>query len=196
MPTSGSKKVDMYRDFPWRLMMVRCFLEGYDPREMISHLKLSCDAGKFVPLDNRYLQQLDAEELARSDEIEVNHNVLRATGGVIRGLLQVETHFDFKPSISTQFTDFVYTLMFSGNVTLETQTPVGGSAGTRRLWGRERGHSLHGTTPVFFGDPMKPETWFDATKYGKIDLDLYVPSAGGYAGVSSVVLEQTRPNGQ
>ena len=193
MPTSGSHKTEMYTDYPWRLMMLRCFLEGYDPREMIERLTLNCDAGKFKPLDERYLQQIDADELALSGWIEFTHNIYRATGGVIRGLCQVETQFEFKPNTSTQFTDFVHTLNFSGNVTLETQNPAGTSAGTRKYWGQEKGHALHATCPVFFGNPDKPETWFDAPKYQRIDLTLH---AGGSAGVSSVVLEQVRPNGQ
>ena len=196
MVTSGSKKIEMWTDYPWRLMMLRCYLEGYDPREMIERLTLNCDAGKFKPLDERYLQQLDAEEFARSGWVELTHNIYRATGGVIRGLCQVETQFEFKPNISTQFTDFVHTLNFSGNVTLEIQAGAGGSAGTRLYWGQEKGHSLHGTVPVFFGDPMRPETWFNAKEFEGIDLFLYVPAAGGYAGVSSVVLEQVRPNGE
>ena len=196
MPTTGSHRSEMYTDAPWRLMMIRCFLEGYDPREMIQYLTLNCDLSKFKPLDNRYLQQLDAEEFSRSGWVELTHNIFRATGGVVRGLCQVETQYQFKPNISTQFTDFVHTLNFSGNVTLETQIAGGGGAGTRQFWGQEKGHALHGTTPVFFGDPMRPETWFDATKYGKIDLYTYAPSAGGAAGVSSVTLEQPRQNGE
>lgn len=193
MPASGNHPTEMYTDFPWRLMMLRSFLEGYDPLECIDYLKLNCDAGKFIPIDNRYWRQLDAEELARSGEIRVLHPILRASGGVIRGLLQMETHYRFWPSISTSFTDFVHTLEFSGNVTLETQKPAGGAPVSNRFWGEEMGHSLHGTLPLFFGNPDKPETWFDATKYGRIDLTLH---AGGNAGVSSVVLEQVRPNGQ
>ncbi len=193
MPTSGTKSVEMYTDFPWRLMMLRSFIEGYDPLECIDYIKLNCDSGKFIPLDNRYLRQLDAEEFCRSGLLDIQHDVYRATGGVIRGLLQMETYWHLRPNTSTQFTDFVYSLMFSGNVTIETQTPVGGSAGTRIYRAREVGHSLHGTVPIFFGQPDRPDTWFDATKYGRIDLSLH---SGGTAGVSSVVLEQERPNGQ
>ena len=193
MPTSGTHKTEMYTDYAWRLLLLRSYLEGYDPRECIDYLKLNCDSSKFIPLDNRYLQQLDAEELSRSGEGVITHNIYRATGGVVRGLFQVETQFEFKPNTSTQFTDFVHTLNFSGNVTLETQAAGGGSAGTRRYWGTEKGHALHGTHGLFFGDPEKPDTWFDATKYGIIDLHLH---AGGNAGVSSVVLEQVRPNGE
>lgn len=193
MPTSGSHATEMYTDFPWRLLMLRSFLESYDPRECIDYLTLNCDAGKFKPLDNRYLQQLDAEELARSGEIRILHPIKRDTGGVVRGLLQVETHYRFWPSVSTSFTDFVHTLEFSGSVTLETQKPAGGAPVSNRFWGEEIGHSLHGTTPILFGNPDRPEQWFDATKYGRIDLTLH---SGGSAGVSSVVLEQVRPNGQ
>ncbi len=41
----------------------------------------------------------------------------------------------------------------------------------------------------------KPDQWFNAKEFKGIDLFLYAPATGA-AGVSSVVLEQVRPNGE
>lgn len=189
--TSGAEeRKELPMDYPYRMLMTRHYSEGYDPCEITSDLKLTCDTDKFIAF-NRKVKQLDAEALARWGEYVITHNIFRATGGVIRGLGQVETQFEFKPNTSTQFTDFVHTLNFSGNVTLETQVAGGGSAGSRFYWGTERGHSLHATLPLPFGLMEKPETWFDPALYKKIEL---IFTSGGTAGSCSVVAEQVRPN--
>ena len=188
---SGEKRIDMPVDFPYRMVMLRAYLEGYDPRELITDAKLTADTDAFIAF-NRKVQQLDAVEFARTGWVELTHNIFRATGGVVRGLCQVETQFEFKPNVSTQFTVFVHTLNFSGNVTLETQTPAGASAGTRQYWGQEKGHALHGTCPFRFGLPDDPTTWFDPKTYKKLELILTQATVNG---VCSVVAEQERPIG-
>ena len=177
-------------DCIYRLLMTRHYSEGYDLNEITSDLKLTADADKFIAF-NRKVKQLDAEALARFGEGVITHNIFRATGGVVRGLFQVETQFEFKPNISTQFTDFVHTLNFSGNVTLETQIAGGGGAGTRQFWGTEKGHALNACLPLPFGDLWDPSTWFDTSVYKKLELIL---TSGGTAGACQIVAEQVRPN--
>ena len=186
---SGYKRIDLPRDYKYRLLMLRAYLEGYDTDEVISAIKLTCDADKYVHLD-RQAKQLDSEAQAEFGELFLRHNVVRASAGTIRGLCQKETQFAFFPSISTQFTDFVHTLQFSGNVKLEHQVAGGGSAGTRRLWGWEIGHSLHATLPIPFGLMDEPDTWFDPTAYGKVEAILDDDTASASC---QVCLEQERP---
>ena len=188
--SGAEERKELPTDYPYRMLMTRHYLEGYDPLEVTSDLKLTADADKFIAF-NRKLRQLDAEALAKWGIIEFTHNIYRATGGVVRGLCQMETQFEFKPNTSTQFTVFVHTLNFSGNVTLETQTPAGGSAGTRLYWGQEKGHSLHATVPIPFGDLDNPASWFDPRPYKKLEL---IFTSGGTAGACQIVAEQVRPN--
>lgn len=188
--SGAEERKELPTDHVYRMLMTRHYIEGYDPLEVTSDLKLTADIDKYIAF-NRKLRQLDAEALARWGIIEFTHNIYRATGGVIRGLCQMETQFEFKPNVSTQFTDFVHTLNFSGNVTLETQAGAGGSAGTRQYWGQEKGHSLHATVPLPFGDPWLPETWFDPTRYKKLEL---IFTSGGTAGTVQIVAEQVKPN--
>ena len=189
--TSGAEeRKELPTDHIYRMLMTRHYTEGYDPNEITSDLKLTADADKFIAF-NRKVNQLDAEALSRWGEITYTHNIFRATGGVVRGLLQKESQFEFKPNVSTQFTVFVHTLNFSGNVTLETQTPAGGSAGTRQFWGTARGHSLHGTVPLAFGDFNDSASWLDPATFKKLEL---VFTSGGTAGSCAIVAEQVRPN--
>lgn len=189
--TSGAEeRKELPTDYPYRMLMTRHYSEGFDQDEISSDLKLTADADKFIAF-NRKVRQLDAEALARWGEITLRHDIYRATGGVIRGLTAKETRYVFTPNTSTQFTDFVYTLMFSGAVTLETQNPAGTSAGTRLYVGNEIGHGLHGTVPIPFGDPDNPDTWFDPATFKKLEL---IFTSGGTAGSCSIVAEQVRPN--
>ena len=188
--SGAEERKELPTDYPYRMLMTRHYLEGYDPLEITSDLKLTADADKYIAF-NRKLRQLDAEALSRFGEIVLTHNIYRATGGVIRGLCQMETQFEFKPNTSTQFTVFVHTLNFSGNVTLETLDRAGTTAGTRLYWGTEKGHSLHATVPILFGDPDRPETWFNPTAYKKLEL---IFTSGGNAGTVQIVSEQVRPN--
>jgi hypothetical protein len=189
--TSGAEeRKELPTDLVFRMLMTRHYVEPCEIDYITSDLKLTADADKFVAF-NRKVKQLDAEALSRFGDQVILHPTVRATGGVVRGLTTKETHYRFWPSISTQFTDFVHTLEFSGAVTLETQTPAGGSAGTRRLWSEERGHALHGTLPLPFGDMDDPASWFDPTTFKKLEL---IFTSGGTAGSCAIVAEQVRPN--
>lgn len=186
---SGYKRVDLPRDYKYRMLMLRAFLEGYDTDEVISAIKLTCDSDKYVMM-NRQVKQLDSEAEVEFGEIFLRHNVVRATDGDIRGLLQKETQFAFFPSVATQYTVFTHQLQFSGTVRLGMVTEAGASAGTRRLWGWEIGHALHATLPIPFGLMDEPDTWFDPTAYGKVEAVLDDDTA---AASCQVCLEQERP---
>ncbi len=186
--SGAEERKELPTDNVYRMIMTRHYAEGYDPNEITSDLKLTADADKYIGF-NRKITQLDSEALMRFGLINIQHDVYRATGGVIRGLLQKETYWHLVPNTSTQFTDFVYSLMFSGNVTLETQIPGGGSAGTRLFRAREIGHSLHGTIPLPFGDLNNPDSWFDPKGFRKLELIL---TSGGNAGTCQIVAEQVK----
>ncbi len=196
MPTSGSHKTEMYTDYPWRLLLIRCYLQGYDINEMISYLTLDCDAGKFKPLDTRYVADLDEEALALFGASRVKHDIFESHQDKIRLLHNKEP--DLRPYYQSLTQDNIVGIdyQWSSEAKLNMFNDAGSALTTdQKITAVEEGHALHAILPIPFGDKDKMETWFDATKYGKIDLNLYAPSTG-YAGVSSVVLEQERPNGE
>ena len=188
--SGAEERKELPVDLPYRMLMTRHYVEGSDLDEVTSDLKLTADADKIILFD-RKVKQLDAEAEARWGQLMLSHNIIRATGGTVRGLTNKETRYAFFPSISTQFTDFVYTLMFSGAVKLETQIAGGGGAGTRRFWGTEWGHALYATLPLPFGNPDDPETWLSPEGMRKLEL---IFTSGGTAGACELVAEQVRPN--
>ncbi len=196
MPTSGSKKVEMWTDFPWRLLMLKSFLQGKDIDECISYLTLNCDSGKFKPLDNRYVHQLDHEALALFGAGRIKHDIFAKHQTEFRLVFNKEPSVDaYSWEDSSPNIIGVRYAWSSGcklDITDNAGTAVTADASYTTV---EIGHAPHATLAIPFGDMDKPEQWFNAKEYAGIDLFLYAPSTGA-AGVSSVVLEQVRPNGE
>lgn len=196
MVTSGSKRVEMYTDYPWRLLMLKSYLQQKDIDECIERIKLDCDAGKFVPFDNRYVKQLDAEALAEFGLCVFKHDIFQKHQSAFREINNKENHGRWATFADANgyIVNVEYEWSSEGKLDILSNAGVA-LASDVKLTGMEAGHAPHATVPIPFGVMEDPETWFNATKYGKIDLYLYAPSSGA-AGVSSVVLEQVRPNGQ
>lgn len=186
---SGTKRVDLPRDYKYRMMMLRAFIEAYDVHSVVSDIKLTCDSDKFVLL-NRKVKQLGAEAQAMFGEMFIRHNIHRATNGYIRGLCHGETQFAFFPSTAEQYAVFTNQLQFGGTVKLGHEDPDGTTTGYNRFWGWEIGHALHATVPIPFGIMDDPDTWFDPTGYGKVEAILDDDTADA---VCQIVLEQERP---
>lgn len=197
MVTSGDRDlIDIEKSYPIRMIMLRSYLEGYDFREAIDHIKLYCDGKKYIPID-RATAQLMWEAVSKFGPFEFKHDILRASGGVIRWILGQDNSPTIRNYTSTQNRIFQHTLEFSGNTTLEIYTDAGAAVGSREYKiATEHGWAPHHTLPIVFGDMDKPETWFPAKEFSEIKLLLSCPSAGGIASVCSVALEQERPNGE
>lgn len=196
MATTGSHRTEMYNDYPWRLLMLKSYLQQKDINECIDHITLNCDAGKFKPLDNRYVAQLDAEALAQFGLCVFKHDIFQHHQSAFREINNKENHGRWATFADANGYIVNVEYEWSSEGKLDILTNAGATLGTDvKLTGMEAGHAPHATLPIPFGIMDDPDTWFDATKYGKIDLYSYAPSSGA-AGVSSVVLEQVRPNGQ
>ncbi len=196
MPTSGSKNVRMYRDYPWRLALIRSYLDGYDIDEMIETLSIDCDAGQFKPLDKRYMRDLDSEALQMFGRHTLKHDLLTSDNEANVILTNKEPDcraWDARGS-APDILGIIY--QWSSQLKLAMIDNAAAQDTTdRQVTMVEEGHALNAIVPIVFGRLDEPKSWLDATKFGQIDLDLFVASGGGYAGVSSVLLEQERPNG-
>lgn len=197
MPTSGTHKTEMPVDYPWRLALIRCYLQGYDINEMIETLSLDFDSGKSKPLDKRYVTDLDGEALQQFGASRLKYDILESHQDKIRLLHNKEP--DLRPYYQTAGAGVAVGIdyQWSNEAKLNAYSMADAAVTTDfKITAVEEGHALHAILPITFGRMDDPASWLDATKFGKCDLNMYVPSGGGYAGVSSVVLEQPRPNGE
>ena len=190
--TSGDARKELPVDYPYRMMLLSAYLSGYDVREEITKIKMTCDTDKFIPLE-RYTQPLN-EEMAQlfgrcrfwkramgsNDDtiwLPVNQEpqikVIKAGNAGLRGY------------------DVGINYCWSGIASIYVCDTSGGAYATdQRIDCEVYGHGIHATVPIPMGDLMRPETWFDPTIYRKVELVL---TEGGAAD-NRIALEQVRPN--
>jgi hypothetical protein len=192
---SGDKDVQLPRDYPYRLMMVRAHLEGYDIDEILTDLKISVDHDKYVPI-NRKVKQLDAEALSHWGLATLKHDIFRANGGVIRCFNNKEPNLQMMIQNAGAIDIVGASYQWSSNVQLILYTHAGAADDTaRQITAIESGHALHAFLPIAFGELDEPETWFNPQDPlgGEIPKDVRLWLTQGTAsGVCEVVLQQER----
>jgi len=196
-PTSGNHKTEMVVNYPWRLLLLRNYLIGKDIDEIFDAVTIDCDSGKFKPLDKRYVRDLDSEALQTFGRSEFKHDVFTHHQIGFREINNKEN--SSKAHMYEDTTGYICNVQYewSSEGKLDIIDYNGAAVGTdKKVTLKEDGHAMHAILPIPFGRLEDPNSWFDATKFGKIDLTQYVPAGGGAAAVSSVVLEQPRPNGE
>lgn len=187
--STGEKRIDLPRDYVYRMLMGRFWVEGSDIDEVITDLKLTCDTDKFISL-NRKVKQLDAQALAKFGLCELKHDVLRAHNTDVRTLINKEGESVLFSGGQDDGLICVSRWQWSSNLHVTLVSHDGTYVGTaKKLHIAERGHALHATLPVPFGDMDRPDTWFDPRPYRKVEAVL----TQAVAGACSIVLEQVRP---
>lgn len=187
---SGEKRIDLPVDLPYRLLMLRAWIEGSDVDEVISNAKLTFDTDKFIQFD-RKVKQLDAVAFSEFGLFTYKHDFFRGGSFTARVI----------PNKEPQVVGFVKTpgtprvivpwAQWSSNYNGElydVATPsLDGTA--RQITGIVQGHAPHATVPILFGRRDVPSDWFDPTKYKKMELVL---TQATVSAVCEVVVEQVR----
>lgn len=181
---SGSKyNLLLPTDYPIRKLMLRGYLDGYFPHQVIQHFKIDEDSGKKIPFD-----------IDTSAWLKLVHSI----SGRYQELLQAE--------VSTGSRDFYVTPHFdiavagaqvSGSTPMiiakmDPTSPFGmiGAATTQGEF-LVSGHDPHACFPITFGDQDDPADWYDVTRIGKLNLEL-TGGAAGSSGVVNIVAQQLR----
>lgn len=181
---SGDEPIVMPTDYPWRMLMVRCYEAIADRAQPmfqnITDLKLSCDQDAYVPF------QYHTRELLWMMEqwwglCQTNGKYYADVG-------------DWKPI-------FIGACP-SGHLDLHTPAVHGGIQDIYGSWAQLYldagasgviitcfGSGYHNTWCIPFGTPGTPEEWFEAMKHKSIRLLATQGNAGASA---SVVLQQVR----
>lgn len=189
---SGDKRVELVYDYPYRLLLLRAFIQQSDIDEVITDFKLTCDTDKFI-LFNRKVKQLDAEALALFGAGRLKHDIFCSHQDAVRIMFNKEP--DCRPYFGGGATLAIIGINYqwSSELKLDMYSDAGATLGTdEAVTVVEEGHALHATLPVAFGEMDKPDSWFDPKPFKKIEavLTQAVDSA-----VCQVVLEQDVPVG-
>jgi len=191
---SGEKRVELPRDYIYRMLLTRFWLEGYDINELISDIKLTCDTDKFIPF-NRKTQQLDAYALSLFGLGQIKHDILRGhtvASPYVRLIFNKEPWVTLQMQAPGQPHFFVPYAQWSSRLEFEFYNSAGAIDSTaRKITAIEQGHAPHATLPITFGRLNEKDDWFDPKVWGKLELVLTQATIAG--AVCEVVAEQVRP---
>ena len=186
--TSGDKRIELPRDHVYRMALIRAYVQLSDIDEVITDLKMTCDTDKFVPF-NRKVHQLDKEAFIQFGAGRLKHDILTQHQAAFRLLFNKEPSLLVYPweDASPPIVGIRYTWSSEGK--LDITDNAGSTIGTDQAFTCvEEGHALHATLPILFGRYMDPDTWFDPTLYGKVELVF----TQAVAATCQVLLEQVR----
>lgn len=184
---SGDEHVDMPMDYPYVGLLVRAYKQGNDTSENLSQLKISCDAGKFTPIDKKTpdIYRMNEEDYG---PLEIRMQLDRKDGETVYHPLQKDPVAMLMPDETTAMMKAIY--QWSGYFTLSL-LDSGGLAITDERWIRAviKGSELHSAFYLPFGLLANPGSYFDPKEWGDIDLVLTQAAADAAA---EIVMQQLR----
>jgi len=170
---------------------VKALLSTYRLDEILSRVKLSCDADKYVPINNYMedIQDLNArrlgyailtKEIFRADDASALGDIYNTTTAHIR--TTADDHIATIEAIDAEQVQIgLYDLTTPGTPAFQTTAQA--------CWLSTEGITPHAMVGVFFGEPDAPEGWFPAPDFG--DVKLYATQATANADCA-IVLQQVR----
>jgi len=168
--TSGDEHVPLPRDFMYTAILLRAYVAGNDASENISNIKLSCDAGKFIPLDKKtaHINDWNEEDYG---PCTIRCQLDRKNGETVLHIMNKEPVALLEMDEASGMTRAMY--QWSGQFVLYL-TDHAGAAITAEKWVRAviTGGGMHSTAYVPFGILNSPETYFDPKEWSDIDLIL------------------------
>jgi len=187
--SSGEKRVDLWLDYPYRLLVLRAHKQQSDVDEIITDAKLTADADKYV-MFNRKVKQLDAEALNEFGVGRFKHDIFTQHQAAFRLLFNKEPFYT-PLSWEDATPEIIGARYFWSS---EGKLDITDNAGTAitsdmKITGWEEGHALHATLPIPLGILDVPQTWFDPRPYKKLELVLTQAVASA---ACSVFCEQVR----
>jgi len=188
--SSGEKRVDLPRDYTYRMILARLWKQLSDIDEIITDIKLTADTDKFIPF-NRKTKQLDAFAFSQFGHGTIKHDVYVAHQIAFRLIFNKEPNMLALVDEDNLFDILGSTYSWSSEGKLELGTHAGVADSTdRRITMIEAGHAPHATLPITFGRLNEKDDWFDPKVYGTLELVLTQAVADA---VCEIVAEQVRP---
>jgi hypothetical protein len=182
----GTEYIDLPTNYPIRGLMYRSYVVAHHLFEVVDQLKMSCDAGKYVPID------LDVEDLVRLEtlkqpKLEYRISDHMASGGTFTSYL-VEKEDVAMIGEAVNDTVVGYDNYEYGSQIVRIFTAGVANGGTN-IGCHVHGYCPFGYLYIPFGDPYDPADWFPAASFGSIRLE----ARGIHAGDCALVLVQDRP---
>lgn len=184
---AGIEPTDLPVDLDYRKLYTHSYLAANYWSAVLTHFKLDCDVGKLIVFDLTAMRYLDhIKEMF--PHIELNQNVMLDNGVWKEGwLANIE---DCSVNVSAEGKFCNAWSMTSGKymqwACLDDGTVQNDEAANIRI----RGFLPHAVTAYQFGRPQDPASWFKASKYGQVKLQL---TGGTVGGTASILLQRPTP---
>jgi hypothetical protein len=188
--TSGERRIELPTDYPYRMMLLRAYVQNSDIQECLTDLKITCDTDKYVML-NRKVNALTVEALEIFGRATVKHDIFCSNAEVVRLVMNKEPDCRFWQvdlgvynilGIAYQWSSQLYPI-------IATHAGVGDDT-DRKYTMVEEGHCPHAVLAIPFGHMNLESTWFNPREYGKIEAIV----TEAVAATCGILLEQVRPN--
>lgn len=187
--SSETKYLDLPTDHPYRMLMMRCYVDNKNGQEIVQEAKLNIDQESYVPFD------LTGTDLAQF-------------GVMLRGLARehVRAHvihnevIDFTVMDPRRYgvsavgsvNDALNNISVAANRATMVTYDISDAAVTstrQNVYIIARGIAKHGCLVYPFGRINEPEDWLDVSKFGSIRFE---PKTEGWSAAASIVLQQLR----
>jgi hypothetical protein len=185
--TSGDEHVDIPRDYPYAALLMRAYTAGNDIDENIKNLKISCDAGKFIPIDKKVkkIYQMNEEDLG---PMRLRYYIYRQDAETVDHIINHDPIISLVPTAEGHIA--MASWSWSGRFLLQLNNHDGTAiSADEKLLLMVEGGCPHSTIYLPFGLLGDPATYFDPKEFGDIDLVLEQAAAS----TVQLVLMQLRP---
>jgi hypothetical protein len=178
--------IDLPTDYPFRKMLVRAYLDAYEPDHVIESIRLDEDNLKRIPLDISLKTYIDMM-MGEWTPVEELFSCIVFTHGSAERVYYMTPTNEF-PSIAGLGTPGTLVLgspsgwMRGGKVTLVSEN------GGQNIYGIVHGFCPNHCVEFPFGNPLDMDDWYDVTKIDSLKLRLEANAAG----TAQVVLQQLR----
>ena len=186
--SGGVEYIDLPKDYSVRSMLLRAEKAASYVDQIVSKIKLSCDAGKLIPFD---IDTLDLIFNLNLDgyRFDYRHVFHCGNGNTLYPLLKYEEDVQL---ISEDLDDVVYKYPNYGYGQGAVAVYKAGSAFGAHV---NTGAHVHGMCPfrtlyIPMGEDDDAETWFDPRPFGSVRLEATGATASGSG---YLVLTQARP---
>jgi len=188
--TSGDEEIDLPRDHPYRMLLIKALKTLLRPDEVLEKHKLSVDADKYIPFEN-YTEDIMDNNEKMFGLVQQAKRLLEADDG--SALLDI---YDIrKASIDARVDDHIATIesVDAEQVKIGLYDMTSPATPAFQTTAKNcdlfvEGVSPHAVICIPFGELNNPASWFPAPDFG--DIKLYCTQKA--AGACAIVLQQLR----
>jgi hypothetical protein len=183
---SGVEYIDLPTDHNMRALYIRAYEAAIGTLSDISNVKISCDQGKFVPVDMRrtdFVRYLTN----RTPPFHYKHYFFQADGATIYCVLKQDEVAALTGAWPDRYVSYVNNGIGEGVVNIYGNGGV--TSGNQHFIGLIEGFLPFGTVRWLWGEDNDPNSWLPASMFDSVRLELTQEGAGG---TGYVVVEQER----